>query len=232
MRNAFESVLNAVLVVAAVAIAAVLVHREFSSSAVRSPVASAPPQWVPAWRDVLRSGVAMTNGAAPVTVIEFSDLECPFCKRFHSETFPQVQREFGNKVSLVFVHLPLSSIHRFAAPAARAAECAGQQGRFEAFVSRVFAKQDSLGLRTWSDYAADAGVPDTSRFARCAKNQANPARIDSGLAIANRLGIHGTPGILVNGWLFGNPPAETTLVRTINGLLKGQGPVAKANSGS
>jgi hypothetical protein len=74
-----------------------------------------------------------------------------------------VRARYPKDVGLFFVHFPLP-MHRFARPAARATECAGLQGKFGQMVDAVYNKQDSLGLKSWSDYGRDAGVADTVAF--------------------------------------------------------------------
>lgn len=224
MSNRYEKVLSTIIVVAIVAMATAFVHRQFaeqSGSVVRTPLT--PPKMIENWRDVAANGVALGDPTAPIQVVEFSDLECSFCARFHAERWPAVQREFGRQVSLVFVHFPLSN-HRFATPSARAAECAAKQGRFSEYVEAVFRKQDSLGLRGWSDYARDAGVRDTTQFSACARSKEAMPRIDSGRAIGARLGVQGTPALMVNGWLFGTSPSDSVLMQTIRAILDRKDP--------
>jgi len=227
MSERFERIMSAVLVIAAVAVTGSVVRREFFSpreglSRVDGRDTRAP-EFVKTWRDVARLGVPMGDSAAPVQILEFTDLECPFCKRYSESTLAATQREFGNRVAVTFVHFPLP-MHRFAGIAARAAECAATQGKFAAFVREVFAHQDSLGFRRWNAFALAAGIPDTIRFGACVAETARLARVDSGTAVGARLGVRGTPTIVVNGWLYHTPPSDTTLSRAITSLLQGQVP--------
>src|SRR5687768_1017526 len=132
MKDSFERVLSILVSVAGLAVAVALVHREFfADSPVRQSEARAP-EFVPNWRDAL--GVARVIGpsTARIQIVEFADLECPFCKHFN-KALKQARLIYPNDVAVAFVHLPLS-IHRFARPAARAAECALVQGRFAEFI--------------------------------------------------------------------------------------------------
>ncbi|MGQ0765436.1 MAG: DsbA family protein [Gemmatimonadota bacterium] len=107
---------------------------------------------VPNFQQIVAAGLRIGAPLAPVTVVEFTDLECPFCARFH-EVYRSLVVQHGANLSLVFVHFPLPS-HRFAKPAAQAAECAAEAGRFAQFVDLVFQKQDSLGLLSFTSMAA------------------------------------------------------------------------------
>lgn len=82
--------------------------------------------------------VVRGNPDAKITIIEYSDLECPFCKRFHV-TMEQVLATYGNDVRVVFRHFPLDSLHKKARTEANAVECAGEQGKFWEFIDGIFA---------------------------------------------------------------------------------------------
>lgn len=224
MSNRYEKILSTIIVLAIVAMATAFVHRQFagtSGSVARRPIE--PPKMVETWQSVAANGISLGDPTAPVRIIEFSDLECPFCQRFHTERWPALQREFGRNISLTFMHFPLSS-HRFAMPGARAAECAAKQGRFAEYVEAVFRQQDSLGLKTWAEYARDAGVPDSTAFLGCVASKEFMPRIDSGRTIGARLGVDGTPAIMINGWLFDIPPSDSLMAETVRALLAGKKP--------
>jgi protein-disulfide isomerase len=119
-------------------------------------------------------------------------------------------------------------MHRFARPAARALECAGDQLRFGEFVEAVYLQQDSLGLKPWTSIARDAGVTDTARFERCVSEKERVARIEDGVAAATRLNVTATPTVIVNGWKFALPPSEQTLMLTAERLLRGQSPADRS----
>ena len=137
-----EKTINVAIGVAALSIAAVLAHREFAPTPKISVLTRASVE-VRNWREALPIGVRYGNADAPVTIVVFSDFECPFCARFNAVADSALQRR--KDVALAFVHFPLAS-HRFAVPAARAAECADRYGRFGGLADLLFAKQDSLGI--------------------------------------------------------------------------------------
>lgn len=88
----------------------------------------------------------------------------------------------------------------------------------------LFAKQDSLGLKSWSSYGHDAGIADTSSFVRCIADTTRVARIEAGIAAGNRLNVHGTPTVLVNGWRFPRAPDQELMLTSIAAIISGRQP--------
>lgn len=221
-----DRVLSGLLTIAAIIMAAVLVKREFFP-APRGPIqvpASGALEFDASWREYLAHGDVTTPPSAPITLIEFVDLECPACRGFHLGALRDARAEFGSQLDVRFVHWPLPS-HRFARPAAEAAECARNQGRFSEFLEAVFERQDSLGLKSWAGFAHQAGVSDTVTFMACLRDPASlRARIDSGAATAERRSFFGTPTVFVNGWRFPSPPSSVRLREVITDLLAGREP--------
>jgi predicted DsbA family dithiol-disulfide isomerase len=194
-----DRVLTVLLTTSALVVTGVVVHREVSPRA-DAGTRELPTEsvFVEGWESLLAAGIEMRDPLGKLRIVQFADLQCPFCARFEQTVLTVGLDEFESPVSVTFVHLPLS-IHRFAMPAAHAAECASDQNRFSEYVHAIYAKQDSLGLRTWWDYALDAGVPDSTRFERCVRGEL-PKRIREGTAWAEDLGIQGTPTVLIEGW--------------------------------
>jgi hypothetical protein len=141
-----DAILTTTLVMCAVITTGVVIKREFfpSAQAGRMP-AEQKPALIPHWQDYLSKGPHMGPQQAKVQLIEFADLECPFCGSFH-KTLKTVLDRYPNQVSLEYVHFPLPR-YRFAVPAARVAECAGDLGRFEAMYDLLFEQQDEFGLK-------------------------------------------------------------------------------------
>lgn len=119
MRDLVDRVMSACLTVAAVTIAVTFAHREFVHR-VDSPAAQQSPKYVAGWTKLLDAGVSIGDTAAPIKLIEFGDFECPFCRHADS-TYGLLRQKLGARFAIVFVHFPLA-MHRFALPAARAAE--------------------------------------------------------------------------------------------------------------
>jgi protein-disulfide isomerase len=222
----FEKLVTFILTLAALAIAATYVHREFKIRT--GPVRPNPnvPVFQSGWERAFEVGRTVGDSAARVHIVEFSDLECPFCAeayaRFHSDT-SSIARRYKSSVSYTFVHFPLS-MHRFARPAARGAECARAAGRFFPFVQAVFARQDSIGLRPWSAYARDAGVSDILTFEKCAGDATTVSSIDDGFALGRSFQVASTPTILINGWKFTGLLDDSAYTGTIDALLMGRKP--------
>lgn len=160
-----------------------------------------PPEFVEDWQELARAGHRIGLEAAPVTVMVFSDFECPMCARFATETYPDFRDRYPGETALVYRHWPLSK-HRFSYPAARAAECAAAQGYFTEFHDRLYAAQPSLGLKTFTEFAIEAGVPDSAAFSRCVEETGPVAAIERDIQVVRDLGGTGTPTVLVNGWLL------------------------------
>jgi protein-disulfide isomerase len=229
VNQRLEGLITGIAVAAAVAVAAAIVHREFIAP---KRTLTKGLEYFSAWPELLAAGRRLGDSAAPIKLIEFADLQCPFCRSFN-ETIRRTRSKYGNRVEMVFIHHPLA-IHRVAMPAARAAECAHDQGRFLEFVDQAYAAQDSMAvlvpgerseLETWIRLAVNAGVGDTSRFHSCAAATAVPTIVQAGMKAARQFGIRGTPTIMINGWRFSIPPSEAELHRRIDRLLAGKSPL-------
>lgn len=131
---------------------------------------------------------------APLVLLEFSDFQCPFCARHTRETFDQIQRAYVDtgKLRYVFRHFPIESLHPNAFAAARAAECAGQQGKFWEIHSRLFSNQKQLTDADLLNHAKAIGL-DTAAFQRCVATPEVQAKIMADLDEGARAGVSGTP---------------------------------------
>lgn len=145
---------------------------------------------------------------APVHIIEFTDLQCPYCARFARETWPRIRKEYVDtgKVQFATRDLPLR-FHDFAVPAAVAARCAGAQGKFWEYREALFDVQSQLGSEPYARLASALGL-DGTLFAAC---RADPAtlqsvREDAALAAAN--GITGTPTFVIGRTVAGEFTGE------------------------
>lgn len=220
MNDRLERASSVAITVAALAIAGATAHREFATPRYSSAGFDGPPTWVNSWQQIANSGHRFGAPNGPITVIEFADLECPGCRGFN-QALQQAERRYPGKITRAFVHYPLR-MHRFARPAARVVECAATQGRFVAMHDLLYAKQDSLGLKSWSSYAREAGVPDSVRFARCASDTSSVPLIETDVRLGDELGVHATPTVIVNGWRYATPPDSAKLSQAIDALLAGR----------
>lgn len=133
---------------------------------------------------------------APVTIVEFSDFQCPYCQRGH-HTMEKVLKEYEGKVRLVFKNLPLD-FHKEADPAARAALAAGKQGKFWEMHDALFENQSKLGSNFYTATAKKLGL-DTAKFAKDMESEEVKAQVKKDVEIAKKHNFTGTPGFLVNG---------------------------------
>ncbi len=133
---------------------------------------------------------------APVTLIEFSDFQCPFCAR-HQATLEQILTDYQGKVRLVYRHFPLTSIHAMAQKAAEAAECAGEQEKFWEMHDLLFKNQQILSDELFSKLAKDLKL-DTKKFDECLSSGKYAAKIQANAQEATAAGVTGTPGTFVN----------------------------------
>jgi protein-disulfide isomerase len=226
MSERFEKAVSAVIGASALAVALVVIAREArrpdAASASVPPGRLTSPVRIADWDSVLAVGIHTGPEAAPMTVVEFGDFECPYCRQFHGAVKSAIAARPG-MIRFVYVHLPLP-MHRFAAPAARASECAEARGRFLEFADVVFAKQDSLGMKSWESYAREAKIPEPAAIEACALDSRSTLRVDEGLRIAKKLGISSTPTVVVNGWQLPMPPGESQVVEMLDRIQKGLPP--------
>src|SRR5947208_11221895 len=143
---------------------------------------------------------------APITIIEFSDYECPFCGRAEG-TVDEVMKAYGDKVRVVYRDYPLP-FHPQARPASEAANCAHAQGKFWPYHAKLFANQTALGEDKLKEYAKDVGL-DEAKFEQCLKDKPFKAAIDKDIADGGKVGVNGTPAFFINGrMLSGAQPFE------------------------
>lgn len=219
MSSRFERIVSAVLVACAVVATSTLVHREFFAE----PLARRPESavQVEGWSDLLARGVRTGQPGAPVQIVEFGDFQCPFCRTFHRE-IEKVLLRHGPNVAHTFVHFPLDDIHPSARDAALAAECAAEAGRFSELKAALFARQDQLGSVPWTVLARAAGIDDTLSYEECLVRPATASRVEDDIAIGQRLGVRGTPTVMVNGWMLPSPPTADSLSAMIERVLAGR----------
>lgn len=133
----------------------------------------------------------------PITVVEYSEFECPFC----SKVIPDIKRllgEYKGKIRWIVRDFPLS-FHQRARPAAIAAICAGEQGKYWHMYSKLFENQEKLGDKDFESYAKSIGVFN-AKYKKCMANTAPAmARIDRNVASGARHGVSGTPAFFING---------------------------------
>lgn len=144
--------------------------------------------------------------SAPVTIIEFSDYQCPFCARVNP-TLEQVRKTYGDKVKIIFKDFPLPN-HPQAPKAAEAAHCAGEQGTYWELHDHMFANQRALNVPELKQYAATLGL-DAAKFNQCLDSGKHAGLVAAGTAQGERMGVNSTPTLYINGRpLIGAQPFE------------------------
>jgi protein-disulfide isomerase len=159
-----------------------------------------PSQPVDARNAVLNIGGLPTQGDqnAKLTIVEFSDYQCPFCGRFVQETLPQIENAYikSGAVRYVFSDLPLEAIHPQALKAAEAARCAGEQGRYWEMHNQLFKNQAALSPRELSLHAQFINL-DQPKFQQCLATDKYADQLHQSIVQAQSVGIDGTPAFLI-----------------------------------
>jgi protein-disulfide isomerase len=173
------------------------------------------------------SGPSRGPANAPVTIVAFGDFECPYCAR-GAATVEEVRRKHGDAVRIVFKDYPLG-FHEKAVPAAIAARCAGQQGKFWEMHDALFAAQRELGPALYTRLAGELKL-DAAKFGKCQADPALAAAVRQDTAAGEAAGVEGTPAFFINGVsLSGAQPAEAfEAIISAELSRKGGGKAAKA----
>jgi len=158
---------------------------------------------------------ALGPGNAPVTLLEYGDFECPYCRAAHP-ILQGVRRKMGDRLRFVFRNFPLSQAHPHAEHAAEAAEAAGAQGRFWEMHDLLFENQDALEDDDLAMYAAKLGL-DVQRVAREVASGTYAKKIQGDFRGGIRSGVNGTPTLFINGLRFdGNWTNPAELIEALN----------------
>jgi predicted DsbA family dithiol-disulfide isomerase len=152
-----------------------------------------------------------------VTITEFSDFQCPYCKRAAS-VVDQVRRTYGKRVKVIFKQLPLS-FHQYAFKAAQASVCAQGQGKFWEYHDGLFASSE-LSADALKRIAAEVGLKQKD-FSQCLNSVSSQAVVEKDIADANRLGVRGTPTFFVNGTPLRGVASFAALKQEIDGAMLG-----------
>lgn len=146
------------------------------------------------------------NKNAKVVMVDFSDFECPFCKKYFDETYAQIKKDYidTGKIIYYYRHFPLS-FHPAAKPTAIASECANEQGKFWEFHDLVFKEQDKISQKTADEikqalkgFAASLNL-NTSQFNNCLDSEKYKDNVEKDTTEGTTAGVNGTPTFFVNG---------------------------------
>ncbi len=185
-----------------------------------TPAAAAPTER----KDVSADDDAVLGNAdAPITIVEFSDYQCPFCERFFSGALPQIESNYikTGKAKLVYRDFPLS-FHQMARPAAMAAECVREQkgdAVYYAFHNLIFENQADLSVDNLKKWAAGLKV-NASKFNTCLDTEQFGAEVDKDFADGQSYGVSGTPAFFVNGQFISGAQPYNVFEQAIEAALK------------
>jgi protein-disulfide isomerase len=149
--------------------------------------------------------VALDNAGAPargsddakVTLVEFSDFQCPFCGRFFP-TLKQIEQKYGDSVRVVYRQYPIPSLHPNAFKAAEASLCANDQGKFWDMHDVMFQEQNALTVSELKQKARRIGL-DGRKFDDCMDTGRHTEQVQNDMRAGSRVGVTGTPALFVNG---------------------------------
>jgi protein-disulfide isomerase len=161
--------------------------------------------------------------SAPLTLVEYSDFECPFCGRA-TGVIHALERRFGSELRYVFRHLPLTDVHGYAEMAAIASEAAAAQGRFWEMHDQLFDHQGQLEIEDLVGYAAVIGL-DVERFVRDVEENRYSERVREDVASAEASGARGTPTFFVGRTRHVGPYDTETLAAELEATRGKQAPL-------
>ena len=163
---------------------------------VEAPVVTAEPKFVR--YDVPSDGsYALGPADAPITIVEFSDYQCPYCRKWHDEVYESLLAAYPGKIKFVYRNLPLTSIHPDAQAAAEAAMCAGEQNVYWQYHDKLFSSE-ILGNGAYDQYARELNL-DMTMFDACISAQKYKDVIQADSDFALNLGVRSTPTFFING---------------------------------
>jgi protein-disulfide isomerase len=159
------------------------------------------------------------SASAPIEMIEFSDFQCPFCLRA-DPTVQQVLSTYGDRIRFVYRHYPLPN-HPSARPAAEAAACAAEQGKFWQFHDALFASPSKLSDADLKQHAADLGL-NTPQFNACVDTHKLKPLIDADVKAGEEAGVNGTPAFFINGRMISGAQPYDVFKKIIDDELSGR----------
>jgi len=155
--------------------------------------------------------------SAPVTIVEFSDFQCPFCSKI-IPTLDRVTKDYADTVRLVFRQFPLHSLHPEAQKAAEASLCAHEQGEFWAMHDAMFEDQEALGLADLKATAKTLGL-DSTTFDDCLDSGKHADQVEADLEAGLAAGVSGTPALFINGRFLSGAQAYDEIAKVIDDEL-------------
>jgi protein-disulfide isomerase len=159
--------------------------------------------------------------SAPVTIVEFSDFQCSFCRKFWSDTLPKLKESYVKQGRVRIIYRHFAILGKFSEQAAMAADCAGEQGKFWEYHDQLFANQGGLAFTQskLEQYARALGIK-AANFNRCLTSEKYRKKVEGETAVAASLGARGTPTFFVNERLMVGAQPFKVFQNVINEELK------------
>ena len=170
--------------------------------------------------EVEAKGPSRGPANAPVTIVEFSDFQCPYCGR-EVPVIDRILKEYDGKVRLVFRHYPLD-FHTFAGKAAEAGACAQDQGKFWELHDKMFGNQNKLAVEDLKGYAKSVGI-DAGKFDKCLDSGEKAAMVSADEKDGESAGVSGTPAFFINGIFINGAVPYEQFKEAVDRELKGKG---------
>lgn len=193
-------------------------------AAVQAPEAVVPteePQYIR--YDIPTEGFpSLGPDNAPITIVEFSDFQCPYCRRFHEDTYKQLLDAYPEQIRFVYRNLPLTSIHPDAMDAAIASLCANNQDAYWDYHNKLFSS-DALGEDVYIEYATDLAL-DVEQFTACLSSGEFDDFIQQDMDFSLNLGVQSTPTFFINGLAIVGAQPITAFQQIIDKELAGEIP--------
>ncbi len=147
---------------------------------------------------------------AKVTIVEFSDFQCPYCEIFFKQTYPLIKQKYGDKIRFAYRHFPISALHPDAERAALASECANEQGKFWDYHDALFGNQQNLSRDALIKYASMVKVTDVQQFTTCLDTQKYMGKVQEDMNAGTGYSVTGTPTFFINGNILVGAQAFST----------------------
>jgi protein-disulfide isomerase len=225
MTRALERIIDLATAIGALSTAVIAVIFVIQWLTTRAMVTDdSPAITIMGWQSYAEAGHRLGSENPSVTVVEFADFQCPACAlaQPHLEA---VLRQFPDNVAVVYRHFPATG-HRYAEPAARAAECAAEQGRFWHLHNRLFGTNEWMIPDPEDAFvliAREADVPEEGTFRACLRRSEPFHGLTADFAAAWRLGLSATPSFLVNDRLYVGVIDSLSLVSMVEAILESSG---------
>ncbi len=160
---------------------------------------------------------------APVTIVEFSDFQCPYCGRFHKDTYEQLRKNYEGKIRFVYRDFPILSLHPYAEVSAQAADCANEQGKYWEYHDLLLSNQDKYLPADLTNFASQLNLDGTA-FTTCISTGRYKQEIAKDVQDGESYGVTGTPTFFINGQALVGAQPYTVFASAIDAEL------AKANT--